>query len=321
MSTVAADNVSVFAFEGGGDDMDAPIKSVSTDPSFREAHGLCSVNSINWGRIAVQTVHWFFAYFEAIRRAGLGVGAPVQFVVPTGAMGNTAAGFVAIQMGLPISRINCGTNANDIVYRCCKGGRFYKEEMRRTISEAINCQVPYNFERILYFLSGQDPALTRAWMRIVEVSGRLTLRGRHLRLLQRHFDAQHVSDEETAEAIFSCHAQAGYICDPHTAVAVKAGEKLGLLDGAANAASQPVVILATAHPAKFEAAIRRGLGGQFWDDVFVEQHLPERVRKLMTLPEVGGAPGGKVFVEGEDWTKRLRTVVEKRATSPTLSRL
>mmetsp|Transcript_6271 Transcript_6271/g.17562 ORF Transcript_6271/g.17562 Transcript_6271/m.17562 type:complete len:320 (+) Transcript_6271:684-1643(+) len=309
MTTVEAPNVRVISFEGGGDDMDAPIKAINTDAAFRDKHGLCSINSINWGRVAVQTVHWFFSYFRACEASGRGVGTRMHFVVPTGAMGNVAAGFIAREMGLP-ANLTCGVNANDIVHRCVARGQFHRAGMHRTISQAINIQVPYNMERVLYYLGGRDPTLTRGWMHIMDTTGKLTLRGPHLRALRAALNAESVTDGETAAVMRGCYEGHGYLCDPHTAVAISAGEKLGLLDGAPQAGGYPVVVLATAHAAKFEGAVRRSLGDGFWEGEFLRVHMPESARELEQKPEVGGAPAGKLFRVGEDWVAQLRTVVE-----------
>jgi threonine synthase len=153
MTTEQAENVKVFAFEGGGDDMDAPIKALSTDSGFQRKHGLTSVNSINIGRILTQTVHYFWSYLRAIEKKNLEIGAPLQFALPCGALGNATAGLMAKLMGLPVSNILCGTNDNDIFHRAVALGDFSRADcMVRTLSEAINIQVPYNFERMLYLL-------------------------------------------------------------------------------------------------------------------------------------------------------------------------
>jgi threonine synthase len=165
MTTQTADNVYVFAFEGGGDDMDAPIKALSTDANFQEKHGLSSVNSINIGRVVAQTVHYFWSYLRTMDQKGLDIGAPLQFALPCGALGNASAGLLAKMMGLPVSNILCGTNINDIFHRAIAEGDFSRRpDMRRTLSEAINIQLPYNFERILYLVTAQDTARVRSCM-------------------------------------------------------------------------------------------------------------------------------------------------------------
>eukprot|EP01049_Picozoa_sp_SAG25_P005453 SAG25_NODE_374_length_8940_cov_97.908155_10_plen_241_part_00 len=153
MTTVDAPNVAVAAFEGGGDDMDAPIKAISTDTAFRERHGVTSANSINLGRVVVQTIHHFWSYFrtveslassqgENVQKSGRDswrVGRPLNFAIPTGAMGNVTAGLLAQKMGCPIAApFICGVNANNILHRAVTTGEFHRQPMQRTLSEAIN---------------------------------------------------------------------------------------------------------------------------------------------------------------------------------------
>ncbi|KAJ1494806.1 tryptophan synthase beta subunit-like PLP-dependent enzyme [Baffinella frigidus] len=160
MTTVEGTNVNVFAFEGGGDDMDAPIKALSTDAAFQEKYHVASVNSINLARILAQTVHFFFSYFRAIEHAGLEVGAKVCLAVPCGALGNIVAALIAKRLGLPLGVIVCGTNANDIFHRAVADGDFTRHPtMHRTLSEAINIQVPYNFERVIALLADDAPLI------------------------------------------------------------------------------------------------------------------------------------------------------------------
>jgi threonine synthase len=153
MITEDAQNVRVFAFEGGGDDMDAPIKALSTDHSFQEKHRLSSVNSINIGRVLAQLVHYFWSYLRAIeKKKHLKIGTPIQFAVPCGALGNATAGLLAKSMGLPVSRFLCAPNINDIFHRAIEKNDFSRHpHMLRTLSEAINIQVPYNFTAAIAF--------------------------------------------------------------------------------------------------------------------------------------------------------------------------
>lgn len=176
MTTETAENVYVYAFEGGGDDMDEPIKALNTDKDFQQKHGLSSVNSINIGRVVAQTVHYFWCYLRAMEKKNLDVGAPLQFSLPCGALGNASAALMAKMMGLPVSNILCGTNANDIFHRAISGGDFSRHpNMVRTLSEAINIQVPYNFERILYLVTSQDTERICASMAQLQLHNKIDL--------------------------------------------------------------------------------------------------------------------------------------------------
>merc|ERR1719160_1645638 len=191
MTTVTASNAQVIAFQGGGDDMDLPIKHMSVDTAFAKKHGLCGVNSTNIGRPIGQMPHYFWTYFRVLDTYNLDVGEMVDFVLPTGAMGNMAAGTFAKKCGLPIGRFVAACNANDITDRAIRLGNFHRsEQMVKTLSEAINIQVPYNFERILYYLSGEDTAIVREWMSIMDSAGKLTLPQKWLSKLQDTYSSQ-----------------------------------------------------------------------------------------------------------------------------------
>ncbi|CAK0904693.1 unnamed protein product, partial [Prorocentrum cordatum] len=154
----------VAPFEGGGDDMDLPLKRLGADRAFAEEHGLCGINSYNLGRPVAQTVFYFWTYFRALDERGLATGAEIDIALPSGALGNLAAGFMSKLMGLPVRKLIAGVNSNDITHRTISSGDFSRSErMEKTLSDAINIQVPYNMERILYYLTGEDAAQTAAW--------------------------------------------------------------------------------------------------------------------------------------------------------------
>lgn len=379
MTTVDSPNVSVIAFEGGGDDMDGPIKLISTDVEFREKHGISSANSINWGRVAAQCVHWFYAYFSACRIGSIDVGSSINFSVPTGAMGNVTAGFVAYRMGLPVGRFLCGVNANDIVHRTFTRGEFHKAPMCRTLSEAINIQVPYNMERIFYYASDGNVKLVREAMACMESTEKLTITDWPVfSKIQDLFLSSRVNDEEMLKTIQYFFEKHDYMTDPHTAVALNAvqqhfsiqqqtpqtsdlnvNNEAKLLSGTCEpgtrpknlfsniieqhttneerqkevvqskegrpeaklksvkcspsrfvTSNEPMVVLATAHACKFKKAVTAAFGCEFWGSKFVHRFMPKNAAALTTLPEVGGAPAGKVFRANEDWSLRLRNVLE-----------
>eukprot|EP00041_Stephanoeca_diplocostata_P004081 m.40669 g.40669 ORF g.40669 m.40669 type:complete len:517 (-) comp14847_c0_seq1:469-2019(-) len=291
MTTVRdPDCVRVYAFEGGGDDMDGPIKRVTSDPSFKAKYGLTSVNSINLGRVTVQTVHYFFAYFRAIERsAGLNIGDDVAFCIPTGAMGNVTAGELARRMGLPIAKLCCGVNENDIVHRAMSRGEFWKQRMVRTLSEAINIQVPYNFERLLYLWLESNPSEVRKHMECMESEGRITLPQDTLKSMQTVLLSAVVTDDQMLETMRSLKENTSYLVDPHTAVAMHCR---GQLEPNDLPEKTPIIVLATAHPCKFEVAVRRALGNDFWSNEMVS---PRQAVELQSHSEVGGVAGGCVL--------------------------
>eukprot|EP00931_Biecheleriopsis_adriatica_P093384 TRINITY_DN6712_c0_g1_i1.p1 TRINITY_DN6712_c0_g1~~TRINITY_DN6712_c0_g1_i1.p1 ORF type:complete len:449 (+),score=87.46 TRINITY_DN6712_c0_g1_i1:3-1349(+) len=205
----------VVSFEGGGDDMDLPLKRLSADRNFAERHGLCGINSYNLGRPVAQLTHYFWSYFRALDRLGGDIGMSVDIVLPSGALGNMTAAFMSRQMGLPIRRIVAGVNANDITHRTISRGEFHRSaHMEKTLSDAINIQVPYNMERIFYYITGEDASLVNSWMTEMESSGRLTLSSEWLQRLQAVFGSARVDDAAMCAAtrrawnsMAICHAR------------------------------------------------------------------------------------------------------------------
>jgi len=308
MTTVKDPSVVVHSFEGGGDDMDAPIKTLVTDPVFAKKHGICSLNSVNWGRVCVQTVHYFWCYLRAVGPQG--VGQQCDFAIPTGAMGNVAAGMFSRRMGLPIRTLLIGTNANDIAHRTISNGEFHKKDMHKTLSEAINIQVPYNFERFFYYLAGEDSSQVCSWMHAMEEKQELTFSPELRAKLAQGLASQAILDDTMLDAMRGAMAHHRYLVDPHTAVAIAAAQQWFRLDKEQltfTAATQtaPVVVLSTAHAAKFEEAVRAGLGDHFWDK---EMELPASAQAVMAA----GETPIDCFQKGEDWTAKLRELIEKK---------
>ena len=256
MTTVDAPNIAVAAFEGSGDDMDLPIKRMTTDVDFKAANGVTSVNSINIVRVTIQVIHYFWAYLRTVEQLGSSaMGQPLHFSIPTGAMGNVTAGLFAQQMGCPIAAFCCGVNANNILHRAVTHGTFHKTPMVRTLSEAINIGVPYNFERVLYFLTAGDTAAVAAMMAEVDApAAALTLPGSVLAKLRATIQTFTVEDELMLATIRTYWKDHSYLLDPHSAVCLAAAAALEF--PVANAASGGgTVCLATAHPCKFEEAL------------------------------------------------------------------
>ncbi len=249
MTTVDAPNVHAVAVEGNFDDCQALVKAMFNDHAFRDRQRLAAVNSINWARIVAQIVYYFTA------AASLGAPyRPVSFVVPTGNFGDVFAGWVAKRMGLPIERLVVATNQNDILARTIETGRYEVKGVHPTSSPSMDIQVSSNFERLLFEAEGRDAAAVRRHMASLAQSGAFTLSGAPLASIRGEFDAGRASEDETAETMRRYYKQAGYLLDPHTAVAVSVGDAMG------GDPSVPQVILGTAHPAKFPDAVKAATG-------------------------------------------------------------
>ncbi|HVW94321.1 MAG TPA: threonine synthase [Devosia sp.] len=248
MTTVLDANVHNIALRGTFDDCQNVVKALFNDHAFRDEVKLSGVNSINWGRIVAQIVYYFKAAAE--------LGAPhrqVDFAVPTGNFGDIFAGYAARRMGLDIGRLVIATNANDILARTLATGRYETDTVTPTISPSMDIQVSSNFERLLFEATGRDGATVRSLMASLGQSGAFTLPPSALEAIRGGFAAGRTDEAATAATIRDVHAEAGYLLDPHSAVGVAQAKALARPD-------IPMIALATAHPAKFPAAVKAASG-------------------------------------------------------------
>lgn len=248
MTTVQAANVRNIAIEGDFDDCQDLVKAMFADQGFRQDVNLSAVNSINWARVMAQIVYYVYA---AVR-----LGAPdrpVAFAVPTGNFGNIFAAYGAKQMGLPIQRLICASNANDILTRFFQDDDMSMRAVTPTYSPSMDIQVSSNFERLLFDLYGRDGRATATAMQEFRATGKLTIGQNRHGAAKDIMRAARFDDDATLAAIKQWQARSGYLMDPHTAVGALGAEELSE-PGAAT------VIAATAHPAKFANAIRLATG-------------------------------------------------------------
>jgi threonine synthase len=258
MTTVADANVHNIALDGTFDDCQRIVKGLFNNHRFRDRVALSGVNSINWGRIVAQIVYYF--------KAAAQLGAPerkVAFSVPTGNFGDIFAGYAAGRMGLPIRALTIATNENDILARTLRTGRYETAGVTPTISPSMDIQVSSNFERLLFEALERDGEAVNRLMGSLAQSGHFELPAEALARIRAGFSAERVSEDQTQATMRRVHEQAGYVLDPHTAVGVAAVERRwGGADTAGHAAAvdAPVVMLATAHPAKFPAAVKAATG-------------------------------------------------------------
>jgi threonine synthase len=267
MTSVAEPNIHAIALEGSFDDCQAIVKGLFNQHAFRDATNLTGVNSINWARIAAQIPYYFVA------AAALGSPhRPVSFTVPTGNFGDIYAGYVAKRMGLPIRRLGIATNENDILVRCLADGAYAPRAVRQTQSPSMDIQISSNFERVLFDALGRSAAGTRGLMAGLRQSGTFTVPDPALETLRGTFDADRTDETETATEMRRTFDETGHILDPHTAVAVHAARRRLAQDP-----ETPMVVLGTAHPAKFPEAVARATG----------QHppLPPHMADLLERPE------------------------------------
>jgi len=251
MTTIRANNVYTLAVEGcrnGSDDIDELIQSLFADKSFKTETKLSSVNSLNWGRIMMQTVHYFYGYLQNVSN----VGDQICFSVPCGLFGNMAAGIIARKMGLPVDKFIIATNDNVVLKNAFEEGVFARDLVKTTHSSAIDIAVPANFWRFLYFATGQNPKVIRDWKFEYELNGAVTFSKEIKQKINQGILTNSVSNEETLSIINKVYKEEGYLLDPHSAVAVFSAKKL--------IQNSKVICLATAHPAKFPEVIKLALG-------------------------------------------------------------
>jgi len=279
MTTASDSNVHALAIEGTFDDCQALVKAMFNHHAFRDRVRLSGVNSINWARIVAQTVYYF--------TAAVALGSPhrkVAFTVPTGNFGDVYAGYVAARMGLPIDRLVVATNVNDILARTFATGSYEIRDVVATTSPSMDIQISSNFERLLYETGRRDAATVRGLMASLAQSRRFVVPGHALKEMRALFSADRASEQESAATIRAWMREAGYCADPHTAVALAVAEK------ETRDPAVPMVVLSTAHPAKFPDAVAAACG--------VTPALPDWLADLPKRPErVRVLPADQAAVE------------------------
>ncbi|MGE5152020.1 MAG: threonine synthase [Rhodospirillaceae bacterium] len=272
MTTVMAPNVHNIAVHGTFDDCQDLAKACFNDLAFRDRHALTAVNSINFARVMAQIVYYFWA--------ALKLGAPdrpVAFTVPSGNFGNVYAGYAAKQMGLPVSHFVVATNTNDILARFFETGAMTTSEVVPTYSPSMDIQISSNFERLLFDLYGRDGKALADAMTAFRSTGVLKVGANALGGVKQLFDAGRLDDDGTLAAIADCRKRYGETLDPHTAVGYAVAQQHR------RDPKVPMVVLATAHPAKFPDAVEKATGER--------PALPPRLADLFQRTErVDGLP-------------------------------
>jgi threonine synthase len=271
MTTAAADNVHVLAIEGTFDDCQAIVKAMFNHAAFRDRVRLSGVNSINWARIVAQIVYYF--------TAAVSLGAPqrkVAFTVPTGNFGDIYAGYAAQRLGLPIDRLVIATNVNDILARTLTTGDYALHDVVATSSPSMDIQISSNFERLLFDAYARDAAAVRALMGSLAQSRHFSLSAPALAQIRAMFSAGRASEEEVSATMRTARRETGNFVDPHTAVGIAVAEK------EQRDPALPMVVLSTAHPAKFPDAVEAATGArpalpEWLSDL---NHRPQRMTAL-----------------------------------------
>lgn len=281
MVTQGGGNVSVCAVQGNFDDAQNGVKGI-----FRNTQGmlvgsgvrLSSANSINIGRLAPQVVYYFKAYADLLHRKRICQGDCVDFVVPTGNFGDILAGFIAKQMGLPVGKLVCASNQNDVLTQFLTTGCYdRRRQFHKTLSPSMDILVSSNLERLLFLLSGADTAQVAAYMQALAEDGCYTVSDALRSKLHAQFSCGCCDDAMTQATIEAVWRQHGYLLDTHSAVAWRVADEYMEKEQT----TAPVVVLSTASPYKFPAAVLGALGGDLTGGEFEVMH---RLHEMTGVP-------------------------------------
>jgi len=278
MVTQEGSNVTVCAVRGNFDDAQTGVKNIFAACRDKALpFRLSSANSINIGRLAPQVTYYFKAYRDLLDAGTIQMGDKVNFSVPTGNFGDILAGFLAKKMGLPVGKLICASNANNVLTDFIRTGTYDRRRpLYKTTSPSMDILVSSNLERLLYLLSG-DTALVAGLMKKLNEEGSYTVPNQLLAKIQDSFWAGCCDDEGAAKTIGKVFADHGYVCDPHTASGWAVAEDYVNQTGD----SRPMVVLSTASPYKFPAAVLAAIGGDASGDEFDQM---EQLQKLTGVP-------------------------------------
>ena len=293
MITQTGENVKVFGVRGNFDDTQTGVKRIFTDKeliSFMEARNLkfSSANSINWGRLAPQIVYYFSAYADLIKENRIAAGDKINFVVPTGNFGNILAGFYAAKMGLPVNRLVCASNDNNILTDFIRTGCYDKRrEFIKTVSPSMDILISSNLERLLYEVTNHDGKKVSQWMNELNVSGSYDIGQKNAKEIKKYFWAGWSNQDETLKTIECVYSDYKYVLDTHTAVAVDVYDKYVITTGDLT----PSVVISTASPFKFNNSVCKALFGENKIADKSEFELLELLSKECDLPIPAGLAG------------------------------
>ncbi|MCI8714879.1 MAG: threonine synthase [Oscillospiraceae bacterium] len=303
MVTQEGGNVGVCAVKGNFDDAQNGVKRIFSDPAIREELAgrgcfLSSANSINWGRILPQIVYYISAYCDLLNAKEIKLGQKVNYCVPTGNFGNILACYYAKRMGLPVGKLICASNRNDVLTDFIRTGVYDRNRpFHTTMSPSMDILISSNLERLIFDLSGGDDELVRSYMDQLARTGRYEIGGEMKERLQELFYGGFCGEEDTAASIGMLY-QYGYLIDPHTAVAAKV-----LTDYRHETGDKtPAIFVSTASPYKFCDSVLSAIG---------ETPAEDSVERIAQMEAVTGtaAPARLAVLKGK--TPRFGQVTER----------
>jgi len=245
MTTIGSNNIYNLAINGSFDDCQKIVKELFNENEFREKINMSGVNSINWARIICQIVYYFYSYFKLNKKN-------LSFSVPTGNFGDIFAGYIAKKMGLPIDKLIVATNENDILQRVINRGEYKPDKVKPSLSPSMDIQVSSNFERLLFYIVGENDDKVKSLMNNLNDKGFFQLNEKEIKEIKKDFLAIKISDREIINIIKEVDQKNNYVIDPHTATAFGAINKIKNL--------KEVIALGTAHPYKFFETVKDATG-------------------------------------------------------------
>ena len=293
MVTQEGNNVHICAVEGNFDDAQTGVKNIFATGA--EGKCLSTANSINIGRLAPQITYYFKAYADLLNRGQIQMGDKVNFSVPTGNFGDILAGYLAKKLGLPVGKLICASNANNVLTDFIATGTYDRRRpLHKTVSPSMDILVSSNLERLLYFMSG-DTALVAELMKKLNTEGFYTVPEQLKNAIAEEFWGGYCDDELTRKTIKKVWQEQGYLCDTHTA----AGWAVAEMYVEATGDNAPMVVLSTASPYKFPRAVLCSLE---------DNNEPDEFKQMARLQELTGVaiPGN---LQGLQEKKELHTGV------------
>lgn len=295
MVTQEGANMDVCAVRGNFDDAQTGVKRIFASPEAADALGalgyrLSSANSINFGRLLPQIVYYFDAYRRLVSAGSIHSGEAVNFCVPTGNFGDILAGDYARRMGLPVHKLICASNRNNVLSEFFQKGLYNdRRPFYKSMSCSIDILISSNLERLLFEIAGRDPALVKRWMLSLQEDGRYSIGDDALRALSGYYEADWCDEENTLATIRRCFETHGYLMDPHTAVAQTVYERYRARTGD----ETYTVLLSTANPYKFASDVLSAFETAGDNDFYNAERLhalsnvpvPHSLRGLMGKPE------------------------------------
>ena len=264
MTTVSSKNVFNIALHGNFDECQNFVKLMFADKEFSTSINMTAVNSINWSRIIVQVVYYFFSYLQIAKE-----NEKINFSVPTGNFGDIYAGYIAKEMGLPINKLIIASNSNDILTRVFNTGIYKPLKAKQTISPSMDIQIASNFERLIFDIHSKDSKETLKLMKNLKENGEFKIKKENLNKIHQNFCSESLSDEETKLVINNFYKKEKILVDPHTAVGIGVANKISL--------NESIVVLGTAHPAKFSNVVMKETGKK--------AELPDKLKKILDQKE------------------------------------